>query len=57
MIFTDCDVMIPLYVPVWFGMLFIRQGLYQEGVFRFSIHIPDNFPDGDCPVMSQLTFF
>ncbi|XP_072013554.1 AKT-interacting protein-like isoform X2 [Amphiura filiformis] len=33
----------------WFGVLFIRQGLYQEGVFKFDVHIPDNYPDGDCP--------
>ncbi|XP_065676817.1 protein AKTIP homolog isoform X3 [Hydra vulgaris] len=34
---------------VWFGVLFIRQGIYQDGVFRFSIFIPSNYPDGDCP--------
>lgn len=34
---------------IWYGILFIRQGLYQEGVFRFKVTIPDNFPDGDCP--------
>ena len=39
---------------VWYGILFIRQGLYQEGVFRFKVTIPDNFPDGDCPVSTQL---
>ena len=33
----------------WFGIIFIRQGIYQEGVFRFKILIPDNYPDGDCP--------
>ena len=37
-------------VSVWFGVLFIRQGYYQEGVFRFSVIIPEQFPDGDCPV-------
>lgn len=37
----------------WFGVLFIRQGLYQGGVFRFTLRIPDNYPDGDCP---DLTF-
>ncbi|CAH1794636.1 unnamed protein product [Owenia fusiformis] len=33
----------------WNGILFIRQGIYQEGIFRFSLHIPENYPDGDCP--------
>ncbi|XP_072169091.1 AKT-interacting protein-like isoform X1 [Diadema setosum] len=33
----------------WFGVLFIRQGLYQDGVFKFDLLIPDNYPDGDCP--------
>ncbi|XP_035827466.1 AKT-interacting protein isoform X2 [Aplysia californica] len=34
---------------VWSGLLFIRQGLYQGGAFRFTLTIPDNYPDGDCP--------
>jgi len=34
---------------LWFGVLFIRQGPYQEGVFRFQVMIPDNYPDGDVP--------
>jgi len=33
----------------WYGVLFIRQGPYQGGVFRFQVHIPDNYPDGDVP--------
>ncbi|XP_023327829.1 AKT-interacting protein [Eurytemora carolleeae] len=33
----------------WWGVLFIRQGPYQGGVFRFQIHLPENYPDGDCP--------
>ena len=37
---------------VWNGVLFIRQGLYQEGVFKFKLVIPENYPDGDCPVSS-----
>lgn len=36
---------------IWNGMLFVRQGLYQEGVFRFRLTIPDTFPDGDCPTL------
>ncbi|XP_076363974.1 AKT-interacting protein-like isoform X1 [Tachypleus tridentatus] len=35
----------------WFGVLFIRQGLYQGGVFRFTLYMPDNYPDGDCPLI------
>ncbi|MCL4146723.1 UNVERIFIED_CONTAM: hypothetical protein GTU68_039554 [Idotea baltica] len=34
---------------VWFGVLFIRQGVYQGGIFRFALHIPENYPDGDVP--------
>jgi ubiquitin-protein ligase len=41
-----------LLFPVWFGVLFVRQGLYQGGIFRFCVHIPEAFPDGGCPVSS-----
>ena len=34
----------------WYGIIFVRQGIYQEGIFRFKIIIPENYPDGDCPV-------
>ena len=30
--------------------MFIRQGLYQGGVYRFQLFIPDTYPDADCPV-------
>ncbi|EDW47167.1 protein crossbronx [Drosophila sechellia] len=29
----------------WFGVFFGRQGLYAESVFRFTILLPDRFPD------------
>lgn len=35
----------------WFGVIFIRQGLYQGGIYRFTLYIPDNFPDCDCPII------
>ena len=35
----------------WYGIIFVRQGIYQEGIFRFKIIIPENYPDGDCPVI------
>ena len=35
---------------VWNGVVFVRQGLYQDGVFRFSIEFAASFPDSDCPV-------
>ncbi|XP_076337564.1 AKT-interacting protein-like isoform X1 [Tachypleus tridentatus] len=37
----------------WFGVLFIWQGHYQGGVFRFTLYMPHNYPDGDCPVILQ----
>ncbi|KAH8401938.1 hypothetical protein KR009_008733 [Drosophila setifemur] len=29
----------------WFGVIFVHSGIYAGGVFRFSILLPDNFPD------------
>lgn len=34
---------------LWFGVVFVRQGIYQGGIFRFIIQIPETFPDGGCP--------
>ncbi|KAK3598901.1 hypothetical protein CHS0354_036207 [Potamilus streckersoni] len=34
---------------VWNGVLFVRQGQYQDGVFKFTVNIPENFPHGECP--------
>lgn len=34
---------------VWFGIIFIRHGMYHGGIFKFTMYIPDNYPDGDCP--------
>lgn len=42
--------MLIYFVVVWFGVQFIRQGIYKGGVFRFNITLPSNFPLGDCPV-------
>ena len=38
-----------LFITGWFGIIFLRQGIYQEGIFRFRLLIPENYPDGDCP--------
>ena len=34
---------------VWFGIVFVRHGLYQGGIFRFCIIIPPNYPNGPSP--------
>lgn len=34
---------------LWHGVLFIRQGIYQGGIFKFQLQIPESYPDGDCP--------
>ncbi|EYB89886.1 hypothetical protein Y032_0227g2842 [Ancylostoma ceylanicum] len=28
----------------WFGLLFIRRGIYGGGIFRFNVRIPSDFP-------------
>ena len=38
---------------VWDGVIFVRQGIYQGGIFRFKIHIPDEYP---CDVSPKVYF-
>ncbi len=42
-----------IHFSEWFGVLFLRGGPYQGGVFRFKLIIPENYPDGDCPVRKK----
>ncbi|OQR85601.1 hypothetical protein ACHHYP_11654 [Achlya hypogyna] len=28
---------------LWHGVIFIHQGLYRNGIFKFSIHLPDDY--------------
>ena len=39
---------------LWCGALFVRQGMYQGGVFRFTLSVPENFPDTKSP--PRITF-
>lgn len=39
---------------LWFGVVFVRKGVYQGGVFRFTLLIPENFPDTKSP--PRITF-
>lgn len=41
---------------VWNGLLFLRQGLYESCSLRFILTIPDNYPDGDCPVSNSVYY-
>lgn len=36
---------------IWYGVLFIHHGIYEEGIFKFVMSIPQNYPDGDCPLV------
>ncbi|CAH0404790.1 unnamed protein product [Chilo suppressalis] len=37
---------------LWFGVIFVRAGYYEGGIFRFTITIPDKFPDEEVPVLT-----
>lgn len=30
---------------LWFGVIFVRSGIYKDGVFRFSLSLPEKFPN------------
>ena len=29
---------------IWFGVIFVRSGIYMNGIFKFRIHIPHDYP-------------
>ncbi|KAK3751351.1 hypothetical protein QZH41_009302, partial [Actinostola sp. cb2023] len=32
-------------LQVWHGIIFLRAGPYRDGIFRFFVFLPDDFPD------------
>ncbi|KAK9686786.1 Ubiquitin-conjugating enzyme [Popillia japonica] len=43
---------------LWFGVIFVRNGFYEDGIFRFNILLPEDFPDGGHPkVVFQSNIF
>ncbi|XP_047987331.1 AKT-interacting protein [Leguminivora glycinivorella] len=36
----------------WFGVVFVRAGFYEGGVFRFTLTLPDKFPNEEVPVLA-----
>ncbi|VDN07993.1 unnamed protein product [Thelazia callipaeda] len=42
----------------WFGLIFIRRGVYTGSIFRFTLHLPSNFPSTEIPrVVFDLDVF
>ncbi|CAG5021907.1 unnamed protein product [Parnassius apollo] len=37
---------------LWFGVIFVRSGVYEGGVFRFTLTLPEKFPDDSVPVVT-----
>lgn len=45
-----CNYVILFFVAVWYGVIFVRSGIYEGGMFRFTLTLPDKFPDDEVPV-------
>ncbi|KPI93830.1 Protein crossbronx-like [Papilio xuthus] len=37
---------------LWFGVIFVRSGVYEGGVFRFTLTLPEKFPNDSVPVVT-----
>ncbi|CAK1549878.1 unnamed protein product [Leptosia nina] len=37
---------------LWYGVIFVRSGCYGGGVFRFTLTLPDTFPNEKVPVVT-----
>lgn len=36
----------------WFGVIFVRSGMYKDGIFRFTISLDQSFPNSNkCPTV------
>ncbi|EFA04459.2 protein crossbronx homolog [Tribolium castaneum] len=40
---------------IWFGVIFVRSGPYEDGVFRFNVVLDENFPDSEHPKVVFLS--
>lgn len=38
-----------MYFSVWYGVIFVRDGIYKDGIFRFNISLPEKFPEETTP--------
>lgn len=43
-----------LLFSVWFGVMFVRSGYYRDGIFRFNISLPKDFPNTTDVPVSEL---
>lgn len=50
-----CVKLLLLLSIVWYGLLLIKIGLYEGAVFKFTVSIPMNYPEGGCPVSAFRT--
>ncbi len=32
-------------IKIWHGIIFPREGIYRDGIFKYQIHIPDDYPN------------
>ncbi|CAG9566948.1 unnamed protein product [Danaus chrysippus] len=37
---------------LWYGVIFVRSGIYGGGVFRFTLTLPEKFPDDIVPTVT-----
>jgi len=35
---------------VWYGLIFIRSGIYQGAIYKFTLTLSKGYPDDGCPV-------
>ncbi|CAH0556928.1 unnamed protein product [Brassicogethes aeneus] len=43
---------------LWFGVIYVRNGPYEDGVFRFNVILDEDFPDSEHPkVVFQSKLF
>ena len=38
-------------IKIWHGIIFPREGIYKDGIFKYQIHIPNDYPNSPPKVI------
>ena len=44
-------------IKIWHGIIFPREGIYRDGIFKYQIHIPPDYPNSPPDVYCKTNIY